>query len=143
MGIHPAPPFADIYLARRIDDQIKEAALKYGINGKSPIMMMKRFLDDILKLFTGTTKHLHCLLNDMNKIHPTLKFIMSHTTLPNEPDKDRCDCQPQLSIPFLDNSLSIENGRIEVDLYRKETNGNTYLLPTSCHPKTTTLSIPY
>ena len=40
MGIHPAPPFADIYLARRIDDKIKEAALKYGIDGKSPIMMM-------------------------------------------------------------------------------------------------------
>ena len=30
-----------------------------------------------------------------------------------------------------------------MDLYQKETNGNVYLLSTSCHPKTTTLSIPY
>ena len=124
MGIHPAPPFADTYLSRRIDNQIIEASLKYGKDGKSPIRIMKRFLDDILKLFTGTSKQLHCLLDDMNKIHPTLKFTMAHTTLINEPEEDRCDCQPQISIPFLDTSLKLENGKIEVDLYRKETNGN-------------------
>ena len=56
MGTHPAPPFADIYLARRIDEQIRILAHKYGKDGKSSIMIMKRFLDDILKIFRGTTK---------------------------------------------------------------------------------------
>ena len=41
---------------------------------------IKRFLDDILKIFKGTTKQLHELFDDMNKIHPTLKFTMNHTT---------------------------------------------------------------
>ena len=47
------------------------------------------------------------------------------------------------SISFLDTSLSIKEGKIVVDLYRKETSRNQYLLPSSCHPKTTTLAIPF
>ena len=44
---------------------------------------------------------------------------------------------------ILDTLLGIENGKIELDLYRKVTDKNKYLLPSSCHPKTTTASIPY
>ena len=79
----------------------------------------------------------------MNKIHPTLKFILDHTTPEDEKEEDHCDCPNKKSIPFLDTSLSIESGKIEVDLYRKETDHNQYLLPSSCHPKSTTTSIPY
>ena len=61
----------------------------------------------------------------------------------NEPLKDKCDCPPKKSIPFLDTLLSIENGRIEVDLYKKPSDRNQYLLPSSCHPKSTTQAIPY
>ena len=61
MGIHPAPPFANIYLAKRIDNQIEKLAFQYGKNCKSSILMMKRFLDDILKVFQGSTKQLHSL----------------------------------------------------------------------------------
>ena len=46
-------------------------------------------------------------------------------------------------VPFLDTSISIENGRIEVDLHRKKTHRNQYLLPSSCHTKATTTAIPY
>ena len=35
MGIHPAPSFANIYLARRIDNKIRELGIKYGENKKS------------------------------------------------------------------------------------------------------------
>ena len=107
MGIHPAPPYANIYLSRRIDKQIEELALKYEVNGKSSIFIMKRFLDDIFKVFQGSTKQLHSLLQDMNQIHPTLKFTMTHTSLKEEPMEDRCDCPFTSSIPFLDTSLSI------------------------------------
>ena len=68
---------------------------------------------------------------------------MAHTTGKYEPMEDRCKCEPCDSIPFLDTSISIEIGRIEVDLYKKENDRNQYLLPSSCHPKTTTQSIPY
>ena len=56
---------------------------------------------------------------------------------------DRCECKYQESIPFLDTSLSIEDGRIEVDLYKKDTDRNQYLLRESCHPAGVTASIPF
>ena len=68
---------------------------------------------------------------------------MEHTSIENEPLEDKCDCQPKTSIPFLDTLLSIKNGRIEIDLYKKPSDRNQYLLPFSCHPKSTTQAIPY
>ena len=63
--------------------------------------------------------------------------------IPNEPDFDKCECEPLTSFPFLDAYLSIENGKIKVDLYIKRTDRNQYLLQSSCHPKTTKKAIPY
>ena len=48
-----------------------------------------------------------------------------------------------MAIPFLDTSLQIENGKIEIDLFRKPTDRNQFLLPSSCHPKSTTANLPY
>ena len=104
---------------------------------------MKRFLDDLFQIFTGTTKELHQLYDEINKIHPTLKFTMVHTTIENEPEEDRCDCEKTDSIPFLDTLLKIEEGKIYIDLFKKKTDQNQYLLPSSCHPKSTTQAIPY
>ena len=109
----------------------------------SAFQIFKRFFDDILQIFTGTTKELHSLYEEVNKIHPTLKFAMIHTSVANEAEEERCMCENRTSIPFLDTSLSIENGRIKIDLYRKKTDRNQYLLPSSCYPKATTRAIPY
>ena len=79
----------------------------------------------------------------MNKIHPTLKFTMNHTTPETESKEDNCGCEKKTFIPFLDTEISIENGRLEVDLHRKKTHVNQYLLPSSCHPKATSKAIPY
>ena len=46
-------------------------------------------------------------------------------------------------IPFLDTQCEIENGKIVVDLYRKPTDRNMYLLTSSCHPSTVCENIPY
>ena len=143
MGIHPAPSYANIYLGRRIDEQIRVLGLKYGKDGKSAWLILKHFLDDIFKIFIGTTKEPHELFQDMNKIHPTLKFTLNHTTPQGEAASDRCECKYQESIQFLDTSLSIEDGRIEVDLYKKDTDRNQYLLRESCHPSGVTASIPF
>ena len=79
----------------------------------------------------------------MNTIHPTLKFTLNHTTPTEENEEDRCDCEIKDSIPFLDTSLSIENGKIQTDLYKKDTDRNQYLLRESCHPAGVTASIPF
>ena len=106
MGIHPAPSFANIYLAIRIDKVIMDLGVKYGENGKSAFLLSKKILDDIIKIFKGTTKQLHKLFEEINKLHPTLKFTITHTT-PDTELEGRCQCTPLKSIPFLDTSLSI------------------------------------
>ena len=100
-------------------------------------------MDDIFKIFVGTTKQLHELFQDMNKIHPTLKFTLKHTTPQGEAASNRCECKYQESIPFLDTSLFMEDGRIEVDLYKKDTDGNQHLLKEYCHQAGMTASIPF
>ena len=130
MGVKPAPSYANIYLANRIDERIFEI----GNSKKSSILLYKRFLDDIFKIFQGTTKELHQLLDEINQIHPTLKFTMQHTSVDSEAESDRCGCKPQNWIPFLDTSCKIEDGQIEIDLFKKETDRNQYLLTSSCHP---------
>ena len=69
--------------------------------------------------------------------------IIYHTSPPGEKDDDICNCTPQSSIPFLDVLCSIKDGRIETDLYRKDTDRNMYLLPSSCHPPACTKNIPF
>ena len=85
--------------------------MKYGEGGQSSFILLKRFLDDLFSIFKGTTKQLHRLFNEINQIHPTLKFTMSHTTPSSEAEEDQCDCQPKQSIPFLDTLQSIEDGQ--------------------------------
>ena len=53
------------------------------------------------------------------------------------------DCKPEESLPFLDTSCKIIEGRIVTDLFRKETDRNQYLLPCSCHPAHVTDNIPF
>ena len=143
MGSKPAPSYANIYLAKKIDPEVEKLGQKYGKNGVSSFQMLKRFLDDIFMVFKGTTKQLHELFKELNEIHTTLKFTMQHTTPTLENREDNCECEKRKSIPFLDTSCSLEGGFIDTDLYRKPTDRNQYLLPESCHPNGTTISIPY
>ena len=46
-------------------------------------------------------------------------------------------------MPFLDTSIRIENNTIITDLFKKETDRNQYLLPSSCHPNHVTSNIPF
>jgi hypothetical protein len=68
---------------------------------------------------------------------------MNHTTPIKENDEDSCSCKAQRSIPFLDVLCNVKEGKIETDLYRKETDRNQYLLTSSCHPAQTCANIPF
>ena len=113
MGSKPIPSYANIFMAKKIDGEIKKIALKYSENHDSPIKMLKRFLDDLFSIWYGTTKNLHSLLLEMCKINPNIKFTMKHTTNEHENGYDKCDCPTETSIPFLDTSLSIHNGKLK------------------------------
>ena len=86
----------------------------------------------------------HQFFSELNNIHPTIKFTMSHT-VPYLKEKNvaLCNCEQLSSLPFLDTSCQISNGKIIVDLYRKETDRNQYLLTSSCHPTHVTNNIPF
>ena len=143
MGTKPAPSYADIFMAKKIDNRIIYLAQAYGTNTTNPLTMFKRFLDDIFSIFKGSTKDLHKLFDEMNEMHESIKFTMNHSSPPTESEENRCQCEMQPSIPFLDVLCSIQDGKIVTDLYRKETDRNMYLLPSSCHPPSCTKNIPF
>ena len=60
---------------------------------------------------------------------------MNHTSIIGEAPENKCDCEIKSAIPFLDTLCSIKNGKIDTDLYKKPTDRNQYLLPSSCHSK--------
>ena len=143
MGTKPAPSYADIFMAKKIDNRIIYLAQAYGTNTTNPLTMFNRFLDDIFSIFKGSTKDLHKLFDEMNEMHESIKFTMNHSSPPTESEENRCQCEMQPSIPFLDVLCSIQDGKIVTDLYRKETDRNMYLLPSSCHPPSCTKNIPF
>ena len=50
MGSRPAPPMANIFMARNLDQQILDIAAKFG-----KMDLLKRFLDDLFSIFVGST----------------------------------------------------------------------------------------
>ena len=144
MGTKPAPSYANIFLANKIDRQFWKIAEKYMENGQIPLKFMRRFLDDIFMIFIGTVRQLHLFFEELNQVHPTMKFTMTHTTPKlNQIRAPECDCPQIEAIPFLDTLCQIKEGKICTDLYRKPTDRNQYLLPSSCHNLKVTSSIPF
>ena len=139
MGAVPAVSYANLFMARKIDPKILAAAQKYSINQENPIIFLKRFLDDVVMVWRGSIENLHLYLKDLNSLHPTLKFTLSHTN----PVGSTCGCPAADSIPFLDTSCSISENKILTDLYKKKTDRNQYLLTSSCHPAHVTSNIPF
>ena len=138
MGTKAAPNIADIVMAV-LDTLILKTAAKFG-DGVYPVHTLKRFLDDILMLFTGNAANLHKFIDQLNQLHPTLKFTVTHTRLPGD---DSCDCDCPDRIPFLDTALKIVDGKISSTLFRKPSDRNKYLLPSSCHPPHCPQNIPF
>ena len=140
MGSAPIPAYANIFMARKLDKVIIEIIEQMSQTENILLEVFKRFLDDLFFIFIGNMKVLHKILDLINLIHPSIKFTMKHTFI-NE--LDPCDCKRTVHIPFLDVSLSLKNGKISTDLYKKSTDKNLYRLPSSVHPMHCTKNIPY
>ena len=113
-------------------------------NGRIPIRFLKGFLDDIFLIFVGSIMQLHAFFNEINQVHPNIKFTMSHTFPESEKNQPpACLCPHIEAIPYLDTSCHIKDGKIVTNLYRKPTDKNQYLLTSSCHPLECLDAIPY
>ena len=122
MGTRAAPTFANLFMGK-IDTLIKNCAA-------SLVFFYKRFIDDILIIWTGSEAEFLDFMTKINKLHPTIKFTCEYDFATK-------------STNFLDTKISIVNGKIVTDLFRKPTDRVQYLLPRSCHPGHIFTNIPY
>jgi hypothetical protein len=104
MGTKAAPTIANIFMAE-VDVKIKE----YGqVGDRDHIHFYKRFIDDIFIIWTGTKENFEDFMKRLNLLHKTIKFTCEY-------DFDR------KSTFFLDTTITIKNGKLKTDLYRKDT----------------------
>ena len=114
MGTRVAPTYACLFMC-----WLQEQLLLKTWKGTPPLMY-RRFIDDVFFAWTSTEEELKLFLTHMNQQHPYIKFTTTY------------DMETK-NVPFLDMSVTIKNGKIITDLYKKETAVVQYLLPSSCH----------
>ena len=88
-----------------------------------------RFIDDIFFIWTGSEQDLLRVLNELNSLHPTIKFDMNYS---------------REKIDFLDTTVIItRESSLQTTIYSKPTDRKAYLHAKSYHPKATKDAIPY
>ena len=127
MGTRVAPTYANIFMGK-----LEKFMLEKCPESLKPCLhTWRRFIDDIFLIWIGTDQQFDEFFSFLNNFHQTIKFDdpQHHT------EDNSCD--------FLDLHISIKDGKIETDLYRKETSKPTALLPSSAHPGHITSNIIY
>ena len=81
--------------------------------------LWRRYIDDIFFLWELGEEKLKSFIDNINKMHPTIKFTVDWS---------------KTSMNFLDVTVSIAEGVVQTDLYVKPTDSHQYLLSSSCHP---------
>lgn len=148
IGTKVAPVYANIFMADLEKNMLKK------FKGRLP-SFWRRYIDDIFTIFRGREKDLLKFLEHICSFHPTIKFTCEYRTgseivkckwKDNKLEVTRIalnDTKPR-SIDFLDATVWINNeGKLETDLFSKDTDKITYLKPQSCHPAHICRNIPY
>ena len=114
-GIKLAPPFACLGVGK-----FEEEFFSSENNFEEMILLWKRYIDDVFALIKGEEEDCKNLVDFLNTLLPgVIKFTSKFS-------KDK--------IEFLDLEISIENGKLETDLYIKPSNLQLYLDYFSNHP---------
>ena len=127
MGSRVSPSYANLFMSV-LEKKILQDCPQ---NLKQYLFLWKRFIDDILCVWSGTWDQFMEFYNYINGYHHTMKF---DTPCYNSEDN---------SCNFLDLKISIKDGMIRTDLYRKPTDKPRALLPSSAHPTHITQNIVY
>ncbi len=120
MGTKVALSLANIFMG-----EFKEKHI-YGKDDH--IVLWLRFLDDIMGIYKGTPEQLEEFVQNLNEVHPTIKFTLEHS--------DTC-------VNFLDTKVHLEDGKLWTNLYSKPTDSHSYLHYSSAHPLHSKKSLPY
>ena len=122
MGTKCAVIYANLFMSN-----FEESHIYQLINGKCPFY--KRFIDDIFLLWTGTLDELLKFLEELNKLHPTIKFDAKYS---------------KTTVEFLDTRIyKSDDGKLHTTLYTKPTDRQSYLHSKSYHPNSCKRSIAY
>ena len=97
--------------------------------GTKPLLF-RRYIDDCFFIWPGSVEELEEFFSHMNSQSPHIKFTSSYNT-------------ETKNVPFLDILISMEEGKIATDLYKKEAHTPQYLHPNSCHAPHQSKNIPY
>jgi hypothetical protein len=127
MGTRVAPTYANIFMAKLEKIMLENCPQEL----KHFLHCWKRFIDDIFFIWSGSYEDLSKFHEYLNSVHPTMKF----DEYEHNQDDNSCN--------FLDIKISIIDGVIGTDLYRKETDKPSALLPSSAHPGHITPNIVY
>jgi hypothetical protein len=127
MGTRVAPTYANLFTGKLEKEMLQNCPQHL----KQLIHTWKRFIDDILIIWTGTEDDFLEFFNYLNSYHPTIKFD------PAQHNSEENSCE------FLDLKIFIKDGKIQTDLFRKQTAKPTALLPSSAHPGHVTSNIIY
>ena len=122
MGTPMAPSIANLFMAWLEEDILARSPWKIDSS------LWRRFIDDVATLWSYGEDQLQLFLQWLNLQHPTIKFTANYGTT---------------KIPFLDVSVSVNDGQLTTDLHVKDTDAHLYLPFTSCHPRHCTRSIPH
>ena len=148
IGTKVAPTYANIFMG------LLEEKILSSWTGRPPDIW-KRYIDDIITIWSGLESELFEFLTFINTFHSTIKFTASYRT--HEHDVSVLWKNDKLvvkrvplgilrprSIDFLDTNLWINSeGKILTDLFVKDSDRVTYLMPQSCHPGHITRNIPF
>ncbi len=130
IGTKMAPPYACIFMDKFEFELLSSLPL-------SPLWW-KRYIDDIIKIWTHGEKKLREFIRAVNSFHPTIRFTFEIARDTVDPkyfeDLEEVTLIPGKAIHYLDLNVWIENGHIQNDLYCKPTDCHQYLSFSSCHP---------
>ena len=106
-----AAPYSILFIAELEEEILREVELK-------PYFWW-RYIDDIFFIWEHGKEKLKEFADVLNKKHSTIKFTAEWS---------------KTQINFLDVTVYLENGKINIDLYVKPTDTPQYLHSSSCHP---------
>ena len=122
MGTKCAPSYANIFMG------MFEERYIYPLIEKISNFYL-RFIDDIFLIWTGTTDQLMKFKQQINEVHPSIKFDFNFSNK---------------EINFSDTVVyKTQSGKLETKLYRKESDRQAYLHRKSEHPESLKRSIPF
>jgi len=114
MGTKMAPNYANLFMAYFED--------KFIFNYPSQPVYYRRYIDDILIIWTSSVDELTNFQTHVNNVHSTIKFTFETSTN---------------AIQYLDLLITLEGDKCYVKPFFKKTNTFSYVMGNSHHPRST------